>query len=75
MILAQSTGDPTAGIVLLLFLLGCIGIYLLPTLIAAMRGHPNAVPIAVVNILLGWTLIGYVVALAWSFTAIDRRRN
>jgi hypothetical protein len=39
---------------------------------AAGRCHPNTSPIAIVNLVFGWTLIGYVVALAWSFTAIKR---
>ena len=45
-------------------------IYLLPTLIAFYR-HANSVwPIAVLNLLLGWTLLGGVAALVWSLTAI-----
>lgn len=74
MFLAQTQTDPTVGIILLMVLIlvcGCF--YLLPTIIAATRGHPNTAPIAIINILLGWTLIGYAVALAWSFTAIERR--
>ena len=47
---------------------------MLPTVIAAVRGHPNVMPIAIVNFFFGWTVIGYVVCLAWSFTAIDRKR-
>ena len=46
-------------------------VYLLPMAIAVRRSHPNAIAIAVVNLLLGWTLVGYVVALAWSFTALE----
>jgi hypothetical protein len=47
--------------------------YFLPTFIAFRRGHPNAAPIAVINILLGWTAVGYAVALAWSLTHFDRQ--
>ncbi|MGJ8524040.1 hypothetical protein R84981_002757 [Carnimonas sp. R-84981] len=43
-------------------------IYLLPFLVASYRRHPNLVPIFLINIFLGWTLIGWVGALAWSFT-------
>ena len=43
-------------------------IYFMPTIAAANRKHHNTGPIAVVNIFLGWTLIGWVVALAWAFT-------
>ena len=45
----------------------------LPTLIALLRGHDNTFAIVLTNLLLGWTVIGWVVALIWSFTAIRRR--
>jgi len=38
--------------------------YFVPTLIALFRSHPNGWPILVINFFLGWTLIGWVVALA-----------
>jgi len=41
-----------------------IGLYLLPVLLAWARRVPDIGPIAVINILLGWTLAGWVVALA-----------
>lgn len=44
--------------------------YFLPTIVAVSRHHPNAAPVFVVNLLLGWTLVGYVAALAWSLVAI-----
>jgi hypothetical protein len=53
-----------------------VGVYLAPSAIAVWRGCPNAAPILVVNIFLGWSLIGWVVALAWSLAAFedDNRR-
>lgn len=33
-------------------------VYLIPTFIALGRGHPNYIPILVVNLSLGWTVIG-----------------
>lgn len=47
--------------------------YMAPTLIGFLRGHPNMAPIFVVNFFLGWTLVGWVVALAWALTAQERR--
>ena len=44
-------------------------LFFLPTVIALLRNHHNWVPIALVNVLLGWTVLGWVVALVWSFTA------
>ena len=56
------------------FVILFLAVYMLPTVIAAVRGHPNVMPIAIINLFFGWTVIGYVVCLAWSFTSIDRRR-
>jgi hypothetical protein len=50
-----------------------LAVYFLPTIVALTRNHPNTAPILIVNLVFGWTLIGYVVALAWSFTAIERK--
>lgn len=43
-----------------------IGLYLLPVLLGWARHVPDLAVIAVVNVLLGWTLVGWVVALALS---------
>lgn len=40
------------------------GLYLLPVLIGAIRRVPDIGSVAVVNILLGWTLVGWAAALA-----------
>ncbi|MDQ0393127.1 superinfection immunity protein [Labrys monachus] len=42
--------------------------YFLPWVIALLRGHRNSTAIFVLNLFLGWTFIGWVVALVWSFT-------
>lgn len=44
-------------------------LYLTPTVIAFYRQHHNLAPIVVVNLLTGWTVIGWVVALVWSLTS------
>lgn len=43
-----------------------VDVYLLPTIIAAIRGHARLGGIAVVNLLLGWTLVGWVASLVWA---------
>lgn len=40
------------------------GVYLIPTVVAFARGVPSPWSVAVINVLLGWTLIGWAVALA-----------
>jgi uncharacterized membrane protein len=49
----------------ILFLFSIAG-YLLPTILAALRRHPQLLVIFLVNFLLGWTVIGWIGALAWS---------
>lgn len=58
-------GDVIDGLVWLLMLLAA---YLFPTLVALGRGKKNAAAIGVLNLFLGWTFIGWVVALVWAFT-------
>lgn len=41
-------------------------LYLLPTVIAYNREHGSRGGIAVVNIFLGWTGLGWILALAWA---------
>jgi hypothetical protein len=41
-----------------------IGLYFVPTIVAVVRKVANQGSVAVINCLLGWTLIGWVVALA-----------
>lgn len=45
-----------------------ICMYLLPSIIAAKKKKSNMTAIALLNILLGWSLIGWVVALVWANT-------
>jgi len=40
--------------------------YFLPTLIAFLRKHKNKLAIFLLNLLLGWTVLGWVVSLVWS---------
>jgi len=40
--------------------------YFLPSLIAFLRQHKNKLAIFLLNLLLGWTVLGWVVSLVWS---------
>lgn len=56
-----------------LFLAFCaIFFYCLPWLIAWARDHHQIGAIAVVNVLLGWTFLGWVISLAWSASAVRK---
>jgi len=45
------------------FLFFAIGLYFLPAIIAAVRHTHNSTAILLINIFLGWTFVGWVVAL------------
>ena len=40
----------------------------MPTIVALARHHRQSVAIFLVNFMLGWTLIGWIGSLIWSFT-------
>ncbi len=44
--------------------------YFAPAIIAGRRKHHQENAIIVLNILLGWTVLGWIVALVWAFTAV-----
>jgi hypothetical protein len=50
-----------------------IGLYLIPTIVAVIRKVPNVGSVVVINLLLGWSLIGWVVALAMAVRTVPPR--
>ena len=46
-----------------------IFLYFSPTIVAISRDHPSVTGIGVLNLFLGWTLLGWVVALVWSYSS------
>lgn len=55
----------THGIILVGLL---IAAYFAPAIIAARRRHAQAGAIFALNLLLGWTFLGWIAALVWSLT-------
>jgi Superinfection immunity protein len=43
--------------------------YLIPSFVAFLRNHHNAGAIFALNLLLGWTFLGWISAMIWSLTA------
>lgn len=50
------------------FLLLGLVVYLLPTILAFRKGHPNRRGIFLLNLLTGWSVIGWALALVWSLS-------
>ena len=61
--LASSSGGGGGAAALLVVIVG-IGLYFLPTIVAVARKVTNQGSVFVINFFLGWTFVGWVVALA-----------
>ena len=63
-------GSPFFG-----FPFGILGlaVYFLPIIIAAVRHTKSIVGIILLNVLAGWTFIGWIIALVWSLTGTKQR--
>ena len=62
-------------LILIFLLLGAIIfclIYMVPSIVAFKRRHPNRWPILVINVAFGGTIVGWGVALAWALHAVHR---
>jgi hypothetical protein len=47
-------------------------LYFTPSFVAFYRRHHNRMAIAVLNLFLGWSGLGWIVALIWSFTVVQQ---
>ena len=65
------TGDAATGFAIAFI----IGIYFLPDWVAQSRGHPDRGSIFVLNLFLGWTFLGWVAALIWANSYIDKNKR
>jgi len=54
-----------------IFYLALLGLYLLPTYEASRRKHRSFLPIALIDILLGWTVVGWIAAYVWALRMPD----
>lgn len=50
-------------------------LYCLPTIIALLRGHQDSVLILLVNLILGWTIIFWVLSLVLSLTSTKKQEK
>lgn len=53
----------------ILTLFTIIILYFLPSIIAFVRDHLNAIPILLTNLFFGWSLLGWILAFIWAFTS------
>jgi hypothetical protein len=59
------------GSLIIVIVVGLCGLalYLTPYFVARSRDKKNSTAIFALNVLLGWTLIGWVISLVWALTA------
>lgn len=55
-------------------LLGALTLYLIPSIEADARNSQDAYAITLVNVLLGWTVIGWIAALMWARRPATEKR-
>ena len=66
-IVATGKAEAAVGILVLWCLFWCgVALYFVPIMVAAYRQHKQFKAIAVLNVLAGWTFVGWVVALVWA---------
>lgn len=44
-------------------------VYFIPVIVAYIRKHYDIIPIAILNIMFGWTFLGWLAALLWSLNS------
>ena len=65
---------PVVTVLAVLLLIG-VAFYFIPTVVAIARRSSNTVAVVLINVFLGWSLIGWIVALVLAATGGPRYRN
>jgi hypothetical protein len=73
MFLASSTSSGDAGSIVGLVVV--IALYFLPCIVAYGRGKVNSGGVLIINLLLGWTVIGWIVALAMAASGMTKKQQ
>ncbi len=65
---AQASGGSIIGVIIPIIIWGALAlfVYFIPSFVAHKKQHIQKTPILLLNIFLGWTFIGWVVALIWA---------
>ena len=62
-------------IIIILIFIASIPFYFLPSILAYKKNHTNKTAILILNLFLGWTLIGWVGSLVWTFIESDNNTS
>jgi hypothetical protein len=69
----KGRGSMFEVIFVIFMVLTALFVYFLPTVVAEARGHQNSGMIFLTNLLLGWTILGWIGALVWAATTVQPR--
>lgn len=61
--------DQHIGVTLILLAVGSAA-YFFPWIVAGSRKHHNSTAIFVLNLLLGWSVLGWIAAIVWACTEV-----
>lgn len=67
--------NSAATMATIVFFPAVIALYFAPAINANLRKHPSATAVSVLNLLLGWTVLGWIGALVWSYGGADAREQ
>lgn len=63
-------------IILFLILFSCaillfigLAVYFIPVIVAYIRKHQDIIPITILNIMFGWTFLGWLASLLWALNS------
>jgi len=78
--LGMAATQMAVGFIPFMLVLILLTVYFVPTIVAAIRGHQSARAVFALNLLVGWTFLGWVVAFVWALTnltqvAVDSRTS
>ena len=59
----------------IVLLIVSFAIYFLPAWVAGSRNHHNQMAILALNFFLGWTFVGWVIALVWALTEVNKAQQ
>ncbi|MBA3668647.1 MAG: superinfection immunity protein [Sphingomonas sp.] len=71
-VVTAAVGQGTNQLALLstwIFFPAAITLYFAPGIVAATRNHPNRMPIVLLDLFLGWTVVGWIGALVWAYSS------
>jgi hypothetical protein len=59
----------------ILLLIPLVVFYFLPVIVARIGKHSNIKPVFIVNLVFGWTFVGWIAAIFWALMDLPKKKN